>query len=101
MQDLLNFCQSIRQKSAFFAAVGGARISAVDTRQIAPAPEALSCLPSAWRALRESRQLFRGCSYTRPGRFWQVIPGDSATVVTCVSTWKTRHFLGLVRLRDL
>jgi uncharacterized protein YbjT (DUF2867 family) len=35
MQDLLNFRESIRQKSAFFAAAGDARISAVDVRDVA------------------------------------------------------------------
>jgi uncharacterized protein YbjT (DUF2867 family) len=35
MQGLLNFRQSIQQKSAFFAAVGDARISAVDVRDLA------------------------------------------------------------------
>jgi uncharacterized protein YbjT (DUF2867 family) len=35
MQGLLNFRQSIRQKSAFFAAAGDARISAVDVRDLA------------------------------------------------------------------
>jgi uncharacterized protein YbjT (DUF2867 family) len=35
MQGLLNFRQSIRQKSAFFAAAGSARISAVDVRDLA------------------------------------------------------------------
>lgn len=35
MQGLLNFRQSIRQQSAFFAAAGDARISAVDIRDLA------------------------------------------------------------------
>ena len=35
MQGLLNFRQSIREKSAFFAPVGDARISAVDVRDLA------------------------------------------------------------------
>jgi uncharacterized protein YbjT (DUF2867 family) len=35
MQGLLNFAQSIKEKSAFFAAVGEARISAVDVRDLA------------------------------------------------------------------
>jgi uncharacterized protein YbjT (DUF2867 family) len=35
MQGLLDFRQSIQQKSAFFAAVGDARISAVDVRDLA------------------------------------------------------------------
>ena len=35
MQGLLNFRQSIRDKSAFFAAAGDARISAVDVRDLA------------------------------------------------------------------
>ena len=35
MQGLLNFQQSIREKSAFFAAAGDARISAVDVRDLA------------------------------------------------------------------
>jgi nucleoside-diphosphate-sugar epimerase len=35
MQGLLNFRQSITQKSAFFAQVGDARISAVDVRDLA------------------------------------------------------------------
>jgi uncharacterized protein YbjT (DUF2867 family) len=35
MQGLLNFRQSIQQKSAFFAAAGDARISAVDVRDLA------------------------------------------------------------------
>ena len=35
MQGLLNFRQSIQQKSAFFAAAGEARISAVDVRDLA------------------------------------------------------------------
>ena len=35
MQGLLNFRQSIREKSAFFAAAGDARISAVDIRDLA------------------------------------------------------------------
>ena len=35
MQGLLNFRQSIREKSAFFAAAGDARISAVDVRDLA------------------------------------------------------------------
>jgi uncharacterized protein YbjT (DUF2867 family) len=35
MQGLLNFRQSIKQKSAFFAAAGKARISAVDVRDLA------------------------------------------------------------------
>lgn len=35
MQGLLSFRQSIQQKSAIFAAAGGARISAVDVRDIA------------------------------------------------------------------
>ena len=35
MQGLLNFAQSIKEKSAFFAAVGDARISAVDVRDLA------------------------------------------------------------------
>jgi uncharacterized protein YbjT (DUF2867 family) len=35
MQGLLNFRQSIRQKRAFFAAAGDARISAVDVRDLA------------------------------------------------------------------
>ncbi len=35
MQGLLNFRQSIQEKSAFFAAAGGARISAVDVRDLA------------------------------------------------------------------
>jgi uncharacterized protein YbjT (DUF2867 family) len=35
MQGLLNFRQSIKQKSAFFAAAGEARISAVDVRDLA------------------------------------------------------------------
>ena len=35
MQGLLNFAQSIKEKSAFFAAAGEARISAVDIRDLA------------------------------------------------------------------
>src|SRR6476659_3526273 len=35
MQGLLNFAQSIKEKSAFFAAAGEARISAVDVRDLA------------------------------------------------------------------
>jgi len=35
MQGLLNFAQSIKEKSAFFAAAGDARISAVDVRDLA------------------------------------------------------------------
>ena len=35
MQGLLNFRQSIQEQSAFFAAVGDARISAVDVRDLA------------------------------------------------------------------
>jgi uncharacterized protein YbjT (DUF2867 family) len=35
MQGLLNFRQSIQEKSAFFAAAGGARISAIDIRDMA------------------------------------------------------------------
>ena len=35
MQGLLNFRQSIQEKSAFFAAGGDARISAVDVRDLA------------------------------------------------------------------
>ena len=35
MQGLLNFRQSIQEKSAFFAAAGDARISAVDVRDLA------------------------------------------------------------------
>ena len=35
MQSLLNFAQSIKEKSAFFAAAGEARISAVDVRDLA------------------------------------------------------------------
>ena len=37
MQGLLNFRQSIQEKSAFFAAAGDARISAVDVRDLADA----------------------------------------------------------------
>ena len=35
MQGLLNFAQSIKEKSAFFAAAGDARIRAVDVRDLA------------------------------------------------------------------
>jgi len=35
MQGLLNFAQSIKEKSAFFAAASEARISAVDVRDLA------------------------------------------------------------------
>jgi uncharacterized protein YbjT (DUF2867 family) len=58
MQGLLNFRQSIQQKSAFFAAVGDARISAVDVRDLADVAVA---------ALTGSRHDNKVYSLTGPG----------------------------------
>ena len=57
MQGLLNFAQSIKQKSAFFAAAGEARISAVDVRNLADVAVA---------ALTDSRHKDKSYSLTGP-----------------------------------
>jgi uncharacterized protein YbjT (DUF2867 family) len=64
MQGLLNFRQSIKEKSAFFAAAGQARISAVDVRDLADV--AAGALTSSQLALtsrqRNIERLKRDCS---------------------------------------
>jgi uncharacterized protein YbjT (DUF2867 family) len=57
MQGLLNFTQSIKEKSAFFAAGGEARISAVDVRDLADVAVA---------ALTDSRHNNKSYSVTGP-----------------------------------
>jgi uncharacterized protein YbjT (DUF2867 family) len=57
MQGLLNFAQSIKEKSAFFAAAGEARISAVDIRDLAEVAVA---------ALTDSRHKNMSYSLTGP-----------------------------------
>jgi uncharacterized protein YbjT (DUF2867 family) len=57
MQGLLNFRQSIQQKGAFFAAVGDARISSIDVRDLADVAVA---------ALTESKHDNRTYSLTGP-----------------------------------
>jgi uncharacterized protein YbjT (DUF2867 family) len=57
MQGLLNFAQSIKEKSAFFAAAGEARISAVDVRDLADVAVA---------ALTDSRHKNKSYSLTGP-----------------------------------
>ena len=58
MQGLLNFRQSIKEKSAFFAAAGEARISAVDVRDLADVAVA---------ALTGSQHNNKSYSLTGPG----------------------------------
>jgi uncharacterized protein YbjT (DUF2867 family) len=73
MQGLLNFAQSIKEKSAFFAAAGDARISAVDVRDLAEVAVA---------ALIDSRHKNKIYSLTGPGAltFGEMADGLSEAV---------------------
>ena len=78
MQGLLNFAQSIKEKSAFFAAAGDARISAVDVRDLADAAVA---------ALIDSRHKNKIYSLTGPEAltFGEMADGLSEAVGRTIS----------------
>ena len=79
MQGLLNFAQSVKEKSAFFAAAGDARISAVDVRDLADVAVA---------ALTDSRHKNKIYSLTGPEAltFGEMADGLSQAVGPIAST---------------